>query len=88
MLSNQPWSMLARLANVPDMAAFEKCVQTLETAVAVDRDIHIAKSIGIDGTPTLIINGDMVTGNLSVTQIEDLIRHFLEGKSNELSSTK
>jgi len=77
-LSNQPWSMLARLADVPDMGAFEKCVQTLETAVAVDRDVHIGKSINVVGTPTLIINGDMVTGNLSVTQIEDLIRDFLE----------
>jgi protein-disulfide isomerase len=77
-LTNQPWSMLARLAGIPDVDAFEKCVQTHETAMAVERHVHIGKSLGAVGTPTLIINGDMVTGNLSATQLEDRIRYFLE----------
>jgi protein-disulfide isomerase len=76
-LGKKHWSLLARLAGIPDVERFEECVQTRATSAIVDRDIELASEIGVDGTPTLIVNGRMINGNPGVDALDRLIREAI-----------
>ena len=45
-----------------DVAGFEKCMVTDESLSAVFRDQNEAKRLGIDSTPSFIINGELIRG--------------------------
>jgi protein-disulfide isomerase len=72
----KPWKNLARIAGITDIAGFEKCLKNKQTGRIIDRDIRIGKKIGVDGTPTLIINGRMVSGAMTSAELLNLINRF------------
>ncbi len=43
-----------------DRAALQSCVEGEETASAVDSDIKMAQALGVRGTPTVFVNGQLV----------------------------
>ena len=49
-------------AEVPDMDAFNQCVQSGQGKKAVDSDLAEGKHLGVQGTPTLFINGRFFAG--------------------------
>lgn len=75
-LGKESWKNMARSARVSDIAVFTKCMEDSEIRSVVDREVQIGKEIGVDGTPTLIINGRMVSGAMSSAQLITLINRF------------
>jgi len=68
-----PWSALATEAGVPDSAKFDVCVQRLETQRIVDADVALGNELGIQGTPTLIVSGQLIRGLPDARMIEELL---------------
>ncbi|HET8553696.1 MAG TPA: thioredoxin domain-containing protein [Rhodanobacteraceae bacterium] len=67
------WRELAHEAKVPDIPKFWSCVSKNESAPLVDADIKLANKLGINGTPTLVIRGDIISGLKSVEVLESLV---------------
>ena len=57
-------ALLADAERVPnlDVAAWKACIATPEAASRVAADLALGTSLGIDGTPTLVVNGVAVVG--------------------------
>ncbi len=56
-LGERPLDRFAESAGVPDLVAFDDCVQTGEALPEVARDSILAESSGVRATPTVIVNG-------------------------------
>lgn len=69
-IGRRAWSHFASRAGITDSTAFSACVDARTFASTVDRDAALADSIGVLGTPTLIINGRILAGAVSAAQIE------------------
>ncbi|MBI5733629.1 MAG: thioredoxin domain-containing protein [Candidatus Kerfeldbacteria bacterium] len=48
---------------------FLSCISNKEAVPLINQNINEAKSIGVDGTPTLIINGQVYNGTLTKEQL-------------------
>ncbi len=44
-----------------DRATLQQCVQGAETAAAVDADVVLARRLGVSGTPTVFVDGQLVS---------------------------
>lgn len=63
----------AALANVPDGSRFQRCLNSSDAAAAVERDWKIGKTLGVIGTPTLLLNGHRYDGFLGYRQLDSLV---------------
>ncbi|KGI76958.1 DsbA family protein [Oleiagrimonas soli] len=77
------WSSLAQTSGVKDVQRFASCLDNRQTAKIVDQEKSKAVDLGIQGTPTLVINGRVVAGMESVEQLEKAV---LDAKSNKTSA--
>ena len=59
------------------MPRFKDCLDSEASRAAVLRDIQEAKRLGVDGTPTLVINGKIVRGAISIERLESLLEQEL-----------
>lgn len=66
------WSEEAKLAGIADRAQFMTCLQNKQTAGVVDEERAKALALGIQGTPTLVVNGRVYAGSKSLLEIEKL----------------
>lgn len=67
------WRELAHAAKVPDIPKFWSCVSKNESASLVDADIKQANKLGIKGTPTLVVRGDIIFGVKSMKALDSLV---------------
>ncbi|HEY7785282.1 MAG TPA: thioredoxin domain-containing protein [Pyrinomonadaceae bacterium] len=65
---------------------FKVCMISDRSRVAVLKDLQEAKRLGIDSTPTFIINGRIVRGAVSFESFKQIIDHELELISNSSQS--
>jgi len=76
------WDSLAQSVAVPDLPAFRTC---LERSTSADRivkdDVRLAETLGIRATPTMVINGKIVPGALSLEQLDRLVQQALREKT-------
>jgi hypothetical protein len=56
-LGLRPWAAYAHDAKVPDSDAFDACVADTGPIRRLARDTAVARSIGLNGTPTIVVNG-------------------------------
>ncbi len=56
-LGLKSWSAFSREARVPDEKLFEKCVKDTIPVAAIEKGRAIAKEMGIQATPTIVLNG-------------------------------
>ncbi len=68
------WREFAKASGVPDMARFEECIRSSRFQSRVDRDAWVGDSIGILGTPTLIVNGIVLTGAIRAEDLERRVK--------------
>ena len=61
-----------------DMARFKSCLTEKSSANAVNRDSQIARKLGVDGTPSIYINGIKLIGLLPLPLIRVIIDHELK----------
>ena len=61
-------------------AAFNTCLDSGSKAEAIRKDIEEARKAGVSSTPTLFINGRLMTGNRSYAEIREVIEDELKRK--------
>jgi protein-disulfide isomerase len=61
-----------------DPVAFARCLDERRFAADVDRDIDQAQALGINSTPTFLINGQRVIGATSIEEFRAVINKALE----------
>lgn len=71
------WVGLAQTVGVTDMGGYRECVEQEIPFEEINADTRLAKSLGIDAIPTLIINGKLFQGVLSVSQLEMIVQSAL-----------
>jgi protein-disulfide isomerase len=72
-LGAKPWARFAAAAGVRDAAAFERCLRDPRMLENVDRDARAGTDIGIEVTPTLVINGTLRPGTVTEAQLDSLV---------------
>jgi protein-disulfide isomerase len=68
------WDAFATEAGVRDLPAFRECVVSRRHAAAVERDARVAAELGLQVTPSLIVDGELRPG---LPTEEDLERWVL-----------
>ncbi len=71
----------AKSANL-DGIQLGRCLDTQATVADIDKDIAEGKSLGINATPTLFINGRRLVGNYPWQNLEQIIRQELDYQSS------
>jgi len=56
-----------------DRAAFDQCLDGHKYQAAVNADIEAGSKVGVNGTPTFFINGEMLVGNQPLAEFQRLI---------------
>jgi protein-disulfide isomerase len=73
------WTRFADHAGIPDVATFGDCVQNRAYAEKVSRDKAAGRRLGVQGTPTFIMNGLMFLGSPRNEPLEQFIRRQIPG---------
>ena len=81
----------ARLAGLPDPAKFDRCLDERRYQNRVDRDMRAGTSIGVNGTPAVLIGrvdhekkkvtGVLMIGARDRASFEEAIEKFLKEKA-------
>lgn len=74
------WSEFAVRAGVSDTIAFGRCRGQPEPAEAVRRDIAVGRSLGLEGTPAIIVRGRLIVGAVSTDTLEAFLLAARGGK--------
>lgn len=74
------WTDLAREAAVPDMARFETCVNETTPMARVDKARKLAETIGVRGTPTVIVNGWKLPITPTMRELEKMVGNVVDGR--------
>jgi len=70
-----------------DSGRFSACLASKKTASEVDRDIAFGTANGVNGTPTVFINGERIAGVVAPEQIRTLIREASAQSKTQLRAT-
>jgi protein-disulfide isomerase len=76
----KPWTQYATSAGVPDLAAFDACVQKTEPIPRVVQDEHLGNTLDVQATPTLIINGWKLARPPTDEELDAMVKAVLAGK--------
>jgi protein-disulfide isomerase len=71
-----------------DEKKFMQCIEHRKHKFKVEENVKIGREMGISATPTLIINGQMISGALSAEKFEDLIEEALKKVSPAITAGK
>jgi protein-disulfide isomerase len=66
-------SIVADSAGIPDKVAFEACMQSERPRRRIESDRKHAQRLGIDGTPTLFVNGQRILGAVPLGVLDSLL---------------
>lgn len=78
-LGEIPWSRLAHRAGVADTVAFGQCLADNRTAGDVREDVAAGSRLGIQGTPSLLVNDQLLQGAPTYEQLESEVEARLGG---------
>lgn len=78
------WVKLAGQAGVSDLNLFSSCVRQRKSAALVAKDLSVAEELGIQATPTFVINGDVVVGEQSIVPLKKLIKAIRDKRTDSL----
>jgi protein-disulfide isomerase len=84
-----PWSTYAARAGVADPASFERCMAR-EDLSRVQEDIAAGQRLGINGTPTILINERKLGGAPPLDSLRAYVRDALArpGRSNHVETPR
>lgn len=72
-----PLDSLAVRAGVHDLAAFRACASSADTLPGVRRGIELASSLQLAGTPSIFVNGQMLTHIPSLAALTEYLNRVL-----------
>ncbi|MGQ0563347.1 MAG: DsbA family protein, partial [Gemmatimonadota bacterium] len=70
------WNRFARLADVPDLELFEKCIADGSTKIRIAEDMAAAKRLEVPGTPTLVIHNELRASAIPIDTLEEWIKRI------------
>lgn len=76
-LHGEVWPELAQVAKIPDLQLFGECMKESEPAQRIERDLAAARKLGVTSTPSILVNGVLVTGN-DLGAIEEYVARALK----------
>lgn len=76
-LGLRSWTLYARTSAIPDIPAFTACLANKDGAIALLRDVADADSLGVLGTPTILVNGRLVLAVPSRRLLDSLVQDAL-----------
>lgn len=85
-----PWRYFATVADLRDLDQFSACMRA-EPSERVTRDREAGEELGVDGTPTLVLNGRRIGGAPPYPALEELVRAELgnwAGQAMDRSGTR
>jgi protein-disulfide isomerase len=71
-LASAPYERLAREIGL-DLARFRRAYDSGKYRSRIEEDQRLAQSLGIGGTPTLVVNGERVVGAVPYEQIKAVV---------------
>jgi protein-disulfide isomerase len=80
-LGLKSWREFATDAKVPDLGAFEVCIQRKDPIPRVVEGEKLGEKFNIQGTPTLVVNGWKLGRPPSVEELDRMVKAILAGKS-------
>jgi protein-disulfide isomerase len=80
-LGLKTFTALAAESGVADLNAFDRCSADSLPVLAIDEDVAAAKAIGGTGTPTIVVNGWLLTGGGDRDRIDSLVQSALRAGS-------
>ena len=66
-----------------DVAAFQKCLDSGQTAPLIQRSVSEAQALGIQGTPTFFVNGRYLSSSASYEKLRELIEAELKSRRQD-----
>ena len=76
-LSPEVFTKLAKVLGL-DMDQFQKCLVSQESRLAVLDNLSEARQLGIDSTPTFLVNGKLIRGAVSFEEFKAVIERELK----------
>lgn len=76
----KPWSEFASSAGVPDLQAFDSCVNQEAEPQRVAAGKKAGDELNVRGTPTIIINGWKLAQPPGPKQLQQMVQAVLDGK--------
>jgi protein-disulfide isomerase len=74
-----PWTKFASVAGIADSTEFARCSQSTVVNARVDSGQALAKELGVNSTPTLLIGRQIHRGALSLTDLLKIARERSPG---------
>jgi protein-disulfide isomerase len=75
------WSDYASAAGVPERASFETCMESVSPIPRVESGKQLAVKLGVQGTPTLIVNGWKLGQPPTLEELDAMVKAILAGRS-------
>lgn len=76
-IGKDSWQSFARDAGLPDLGRFEQCMSEKRYASRILDDKRAGRTVGIKGTPSLIINGEVLYGAVAWEGLEKRVKRAL-----------
>src|SRR5579862_7126532 len=80
-LGLKPWTEFARQAEVPDMAAFDLCIERTDPVSRVLAGQSLGKTLDIQGTPSVIVNGWRLGRPPTEKELDGMVSAILAGRA-------
>jgi len=79
------WSELALRAGIQDTAAFGRCRRSSQAQAQLTRDLSAASQLGVQATPTYLVNQFLITGTLSDSDFNAIIKRQLNSSRGDVT---
>ncbi len=77
-IGHQSWEWFALNAGVSNMESFKNCLKTQVVFPAITRDSIAGEQLGVEATPTFLVNEIEITGFLSLPELDRHVRKALD----------
>lgn len=81
------WNSVAERAGITDVDQFESCMSSGAAETAVREAAAVGRSVGVTGTPTLVLNGRRLRTRLEFADLRQAIDSVLSGDFPVMSDT-
>lgn len=76
-LHGEVWPALAEQANLPNLRLFNECMKESGPPQRIQRDLAAGRRLGVNSTPSILVNGVLVTGD-ELGAIEEYVDRALK----------
>lgn len=68
------WAALGKQAGITNDNSFAQCIQSRTPLDHIRKDVEIGKAMGISGTPSCVVDGEILSGGVSAEKLEAIYR--------------